>query len=471
MADNMFDPENYIGLVRDALDDDIKVWNKRVVGQEEPGFMDYLLPQGRFQEARRTRDAIRAQVALQALNQMQGPTAGDFATMYPGSVNRLPSAAFGTQVTDNPIGPVPVEGLDRMVGTQTDNIPIKSPQQVMSPFAQYSSVGNADVGMTATKLDQATHRPVTTGVYAPEEVPMVERKTERVLNPNYRLPNTYSNLLKEMQDAESKRAGQPHYPSWGEQAGMLRLTSELNAFKEQHGRPPTAVEYNEIVTRATEGFQKPADPSTPEGRIAGHTEKIKGAEANVAPDVEAAKLQKVRADIRLTDAQAAEHEQLLSHKIDNIISEIEKRKFDMSKAQQKAAAQQLALDLNIAGHAMKYLKWVNANDSITQEGKIELQKNIIDKIMPWLELEEEDRSGTFLGGVQDFLGVDKNVTIHKKGETSAPKLTPPPTGESKEKKPKRDFSGAPKGKSKGALLKEGGKAVAQWDGSKWVELE
>src|SRR5690349_15390440 len=72
---NRLDPEQYTGLIRSALHPDERKFFKEYLGQESPDIKDYLLPQGRFAQARQVREDIVRSALSQIIPSQTNPMA------------------------------------------------------------------------------------------------------------------------------------------------------------------------------------------------------------------------------------------------------------------------------------------------------------------------------------------------------------------------------------------------------------
>lgn len=249
-------------------------FNKELLGQEEPGFMDYVLNQRRFSRAMDLRNSIVGKALEIGLSQAQEPTLGEARAIFGKNFPAPPNAVIPAVPGTGSIGNWPIEGQDEYVGTQQVRVPLHGPgapipigqqsveaygpgapmqvslppdeskrrlnarttymnRMVKAPGVPMQEQRDANVleafSLYPTSTTVEGPRPTVTqdifaegprptgtrevGVYAPATVPMEDRGLPASENLNARLPRSFQDYVK----ALDHRAGLREYAGAGRQ--------------------------------------------------------------------------------------------------------------------------------------------------------------------------------------------------------------------------------------------------------------
>lgn len=358
-------PEQYLGVVRAALEPDERKFFKAYLGQGSPDIGDYLSPQGRFAEARQLREHITRTVLQHAIAQSQAPTVGEAQTLFPGHKELIPESAYKT----TPQAPLQANEMPVLTGMQRETVPdnrFQGPMPgVMTPLGEaavkwFGATNENPLNHEDTRnfsergpeFYQEGPRPtrvVETGVYGPDMAP--SQATE--LDKNMPLPPVFQAQLGAMQHQLSNRQPQPHYPSAEEQKLQLGMDLGMKAWQEKNpGKVITAGDLNDIYTQVTGLYDKSPRPGSLNER--GEKAKVaqEEAKANVAPQRQQAELDDLKAR---TDENIAKENEI------RILMDAKKRKLEAeanaanaagSKESMKAYFQEQAALLDRAGRMM-----------------------------------------------------------------------------------------------------------------------
>lgn len=329
--DPKLDPEQYIGLVRAALEPDERKFFKAYVGQESPDIMDYLRPQGRFDNARQLREYITKTVLLNTINQSQAPTVGEAQTLFP----NFPAPPQAHKTVQGPL--MQSDEMPVLTGTQQVRVPdnkFQGPMPgVLTPLGQTSTglINNREPGApfplnaqdrtgflerTGEFYNEAPRplRTITTGEYGPDTVP----SQASFIDPSTKLPPSFISQLDAMQKQVAQRQLQPHYPSAEDRKYDQALQLGVQAWMEDHnGQQPSAKDMLIIQQRAAGGYEKAPLPGT-----AGAT-KLQG-EADIAK--KKADAFDKRESTEIADIEARTNEHVAKENEIRILMEAKERK-------------------------------------------------------------------------------------------------------------------------------------------------
>jgi hypothetical protein len=536
------DPETN-RLAKAALSRDPGDFYEAYLGRRDRGFMDIVFPYGRFGKADDLRSDLARAVLGQSMANSQNATAGDMASLG----IQPPRDAFSSGTMEVNTGMPRQTGVEITPGRELlgpgapIDVPVRFPQTAemarpvgvrppmggteesmpegFNPLGYAKAVGNAAMGRDGWGFGNQPIQPQDEmGVREPVREPIgpwagsaqspqpqmtrvegprprepvhetgIYSDTETVpyneMNPNYKLTHAQQKVF----EAETHRRGLREQARAGRGATAADLQAiAQNRLKELRmgARPDYKQELDDVLFEVGQ-YDKEKRWGSPAAGIERNQERITGAKADYAPQHEKAEVDSLKASAYLHNQEGQKIEELMDVTLYKMRAEIDKLGFDMSQGQRRAAMQKTASEMGLFANLFKYLRWVNDQDNMDEAGKLKLNKAAIDKIMPFMELEEEDRTGV-MGGVKDFIGIPKKSTLKERDGVTRPNVEIPQLPksdldpgaaqqEAPEQKKERDFSGAPtkdkdgKPLKKGALLRDkSGKAIAQWNGTKWVE--
>ena len=270
------DPEQYLGVVRAALDPDERKFFKAYLGQESPDIGDYLSPQGRFAGARRLREHITTSILSEAIKQSQAPTLGEAQALFP----NFPTPPSAHKTVQGPL--MASDEMPVLTGTQQTQMPdnrFQGPMPgVLTPLGRISAnlIDNREPGApfplnaqdrtgflerTGAFYEEAPRplRTITTGVYGPDTAP----SQASFVDPTTKLPPAFQAQLGSMQHQLAQRQLQPHYPSAEDRKYDQALQLGIQAWMEEHdGQQPSAKDMLTIQQRAAGGFEKAPLPGS-----------------------------------------------------------------------------------------------------------------------------------------------------------------------------------------------------------------
>lgn len=501
-----YDPDSYLPIVKAALEPGEGSFYKYMgLNEDGPGFTDYLMPQGKYRDARHLRDQIRMRVLSGIVDhqEKQISAADPVLSKYPGFPLSKDQMMPGQMMPgpDKQIGPVNVEGMDQMYAVNQSSAP-RPPMTAMDASQQMRGIPvksdpyqqlyahPQDTGVTATGIEQRMQQDPgrdyhTEGMYGPEQVPMVEKTQIQgpdVGNPKKYLTRAQGDLLKAYEHRDGLRDQARANPSAPLVEYQDALVMERAAWEQEHpGQAPSSVDVRDMQRRARGYWGKGAEPGTAEGQQAAAGAKIKGVEAAYAEENAEAGLEQKQEQTKHIKQQREQEGQLLKWKILNIQSEIGARAATGSLQGKRLEIAKMANEMGLSKTLFSYMKYLEADESIKPNARLLMAREAINKIAPYLDVEGEDP-----GFFESLFGMDSSgIKITKRGdapgvykpqEEPAPYLQAPPGAGADVEPPKPtgpplDLSKLGKGKMKGEGRrdKKTGKIVAVWDGEKWVQ--
>ena len=316
-----FDPLQAIDLVRAALEPDERKFYKAYLGDEAPGFSDWLAPQGRFRDARQLRSRITDMVVGEAFKQSQAPTVGNAQDMFPG----MPMPKEATVMKPGPL--LEAEGMDTLQGTQQ----VQVPSRMQGPMPGVAT----PLGLTTTDLinnrRDGTPSPIsvtdglaylgraepmytegprplntiTVGQYGPDQAPSQFQELDRTM----KLPPAFQSLLAANihQNSLQPHTVQPHYPSAEERKYDDAMKFGVAAWMQDHaGQKPSPKDLYMIQQQVTGAFEKAPLPGSHKERLERANADIAGVTAGNASRKQDIDMVKDVAQTKYNDAQTKE---------------------------------------------------------------------------------------------------------------------------------------------------------------------
>lgn len=365
MPDNLqpdqtrLDPQQYLNIVQAAMDPDERKFMKVQLGQESPDIGDYLLPQGRFKQARAFRDEIRRSVLGQAIQYASGATQGEANAMFPG----FPQAPGS-------IKPGPEVQVERSIVPDTFDI-----SELQHPGGAIPTVRpiGADTGVQSGR----TGVPNVPSYYqSPGEG--TRGLSTIVPDPNAILPPSFQALLAAKTHQAGLQPPQPVQPSAELVKHQQGLELGVQAFRAQTGRDPNPIEQQEIYRQVTGYFAKPTAPGTPEyGKITGEaaTALAKGQQA--VPQAQA-ELTATQAKGAKDEADARETNTLMTARLEELLARGALERSQAGQIDTKSI-------LPEAGKLLELFKAGLGSQLIDQQGLQTLLKSTIDRVSTELQ--------------------------------------------------------------------------------------
>jgi hypothetical protein len=390
-------PEQYLGIVRAALDPDERKFFKAHLGQDSPDMMDYILPQGRFAKARDLRETIVRTVLGQAMAHEQNATVGEAQSQF----------------ADFPVPPSamrpgkPIEEAGPFVRQTAPGFPEKA---ISSPGIFEAGPTKPDV--IPGREPQFTLQPTPEDRIHPGQ-PEVNREAL--------LPNSYQNLLTQRQHREGLRG------TANQQGGDLKKYEDnfmlgRTAFIEANGRLPNQQELLDIQQQAMGAYDKQPRPGTQGARKLTGEADIASAKGGVAPQQAMADLQKTQAGTELDEAHTKTDNDLRMARLNEILARTRLEDTQAGDVGKRATSAESKLALMEAGKALELFKTLEARGMIDAKGMKTLLEGVVRKVAPDLEA-----SGVEPSMMEGLFGIEpKQLTIGPKGTMQAPKGQPAP---------------------------------------------
>ena len=395
--DDRINPDNYLGVIRAALDPDERKFFKEYLGQDSPGVMDYLAPQGRFGKARDLRESIVKGVLEQALQ---------------------PRATVGEAQALFPDMPVPPNAM------RTTQIPLQGPGQPQEiPIARLASETDQDYANTLDYMQSSAPYRQRGGAFF-EEGPQPTASVTGV-DPNALLPRSFQNVV----NAKTQAMVNPRHAGAGITDAMVKLQTRERLGKLRSG----AMEMYPGETRDIEqelGFYDKAPmPGTPgarkesaEAAIAEAKAPYAGVREQSALATDAAQRTASAASAGLSDAHTVETNLLMHAKLAKLLADTKLAETQAGQTGQRADNAESRLRLLEAGKLLDMTKTMEALNQLSPSGVQEMYKHIAGRIAPDLGLVgDEPNAFQKLFGLQPT----KMTVKPQGGPVTAPDVTPP----------------------------------------------
>lgn len=426
---DQLNPEQYLGVVRAALDPDERKFFKAYMGQDAPDIGDFLRPTGRFAQARQLREHINRTVLDQAIQQSQAPTVAEAQTMYPG----FPTPPQAYKATPQ----APLQSNEMPVLQDTQQVQIPSRMQGPMPGVM-TALGEQNKRLTDDNVNALTDqqylgyrekdsenymeqpRPMQTiqvGQYGPDQAP----SQATVMDPMTKLPPSFRAELGARQHQTASRQPQPHYPSADEIKYKNAVELGVLAWKEQHpNQEPTAQDLYQIQQIAAGGYEKPAVPNTPKARIENAKAIQEEATAGNIKTKLADDSAHTQAQTKELEAKTAETRLLMDTKLKELLSRIDLHKAQGNVLAGKAELAEFREKLGIDNLKWKVIHSLLLMDDLDKESKLVGIKSLIEND-PNLQVRAQDPS--FLGSLfGQTSGSGIKIEPRQGGGVQAPKI-------------------------------------------------
>jgi len=345
---NRLDPEQYTGLVRAALHPDERKFFKEYLGQDSPDIKDYLLPQGRFAQARQVReDIVRATIGQ----------------MIPSQTN--PMATLGEAQGLIPGFPVPPNART-YASAEGPGAPVSTgitPGQGMIPehLGQPSNVVPGTMQDQYNALADQRSRPYfTEGPQPTTPVPGAGPPDQNAL-----LPRSYQNLL----IAKTHQAGlRPYAPGTMLRSDAMARYRDIMTGQAQEEFDGEAQKLESFLGMST----KVAPTGSDKARIDTATANIKEADAKTRSESNAAKLDQTYANTARTDAATKTDNTLRQARLDKLIAQAQLAQQNAKLAGDMKTSEvlrQKTLLFNLMKHGIAQGE-ISPEEQITLENKI-----------------------------------------------------------------------------------------------------
>jgi hypothetical protein len=284
------------------------------------------------------------------------------------------------------------------------------------------------------------------------------------------LPPTFQGQLEARQHQTGLKQTATAQPS----AEMVKYYDALQAghdawLERNPGKQPTKADILTIQQQAAGAYDKLPVPGSLGERKLKADVGITEAEERARPDKLTGEVGKNAAETARIEQTYRHEETLAPYKLDKLKADIELARTNASTVGQKAALGEMLANLKEAQGELQAIIAGAKHGLLDSGGAAKALANMYNRLGSQLEMVAPDRS--WAEQHVPFLKEPAIRLVPKGGVT--PQAGAQSQAQSTPQQPAEDqFKGAPKGKNPGALLKDSsGRAVARWDGQRWIPLE
>lgn len=356
--DDRINPDNYLGVIRAALDPDERKFFKQYLGQDSPGVMDYLAPQGRFGKARDLRESIVKGVLEQALQPRA--TVGEAQALFP----------------DMPVPPNAV--TSETVPLQGPGVPVMGP--ALTDGSTAGTYGSRALRERAAPFFSEGPQPST---------------TTPGLNPDALVPRSFQNVI----NARTQSLVNPRHAGTGITDAMVKMQSRTRLQQLRTGQKELYPGETRDIEQELGFYDKAPMPGSAGARKEGAEASIAEAKVPYAGQREASALLTDEAQRKASNAQANlasahtdETNLLMEAKLGKLIAETQLAQTQGSLVGQKAANSDEILKLREAAHNLDKAKVLFATGAFTPEAQGIILSGLAEGIVPGFKANTEDRT-------------------------------------------------------------------------------
>lgn len=342
--------------------------------------MDYLMPQGRFAQARQLRDSIVRAVLTESMKPRA--TVGEAQGMFPDFPTPPGSTKPGPQV----------ETTEAMVPSTFDVDQVQGPASLQPRMLE-----------------------------------------TQVPDPNTLLPRSYQGLLEAKLHRSSLQV-----PRTGVTDAELKMHDRNRLAMIRSGGPELYPGETNDLESTIGLYEKGPKPGTPKADIQKHEAEIKGADAAQEARKVKAEIDKLEADAALSRDRSDEINTLVGARLNELVARARMENQQAGAQGRKLENAESRLALLEAGKDLDMLKYLSAAGLIDTKGQKVFLNAIISRIGKDLEIMGQDPNA-----LQKLLGLEpKGITAAPRSKVDpirptvpsakAPTLTPPPQAETTE---------------------------------------
>lgn len=367
--DDRINPDNYLGVIRAALDPDERKFFKEYLGQDSPGVMDYLAPQGRFGKARDLREDIVKNVLTQALQPRA--TVGEAQALFP----------------DMPVPPNAIRSQN--VPLQGPGIPIEKP--IPTP-ADPDLFGGTGMYEPDQMRNMNAYKQRTGAFFDEGEQPMGSMTG---VDPNALLPRSFQNVV----NARTQAMVHPRQAGAGITDAMVKMQTRTRLQQLRSGQKELYPGETRDIEQELGFYDKAPMPGSAGARKEGAEASIAEAKVPYAGQREASALltdevqrKASNAQANLASAHTDETNLLMEAKLRKLIAETELAQTQGGQVGQRANNAEELLKLREAAHNLDKAKVLFATGAFTPEAQGIILSGLAEGIVPGFKANTEDRT-------------------------------------------------------------------------------